>query len=249
MVRLALLKHKPEKWDLQGNMAAFRVFAKKAQARGANLFVTCESFLDGYCVTDKDLDFRRFLTIAQDISTSEHIDCVRQTAKDAAMHVVFGFSQRVEGGVKNAAVLVDSNGCIKGIYHKTHLLDHDLHYLPGEDLPVFDTDLGRLGIMICADRRWPETARTLKLKGADFLVNPTYGMHHYANEWWMRTRAYENEMHVAFVHPMGSLVCNPVGDLEAKLVSNVSDILVHDIYPKNRPSTMLTARRPELYTL
>ena len=249
MVRLALLKHKPEKWDLQGNMAAFRRFARQAQARGAQLFVTCESYLDGYCVTDKPLDTQRFQEIAQDVQASKQIECVRQVAKETAMRIVFGFSQRVEGGVKNAAILVDDSGHDRGIYHKTHLLDHDLHYLPGDDLPVFDTQLGTIGIMICADRRWPETARTLKLKGADFIVNPTYGMHHYANEWWMRTRAYENETYIAFAHPMVSLVCNPTGDLEAKLSSNVSDILVHDIDPMTRPSTMLTARRPELYTL
>jgi len=246
-LRIGLIKHVPEKWNLEKNLGMFEIFCERAAERGVSLLTTCECYLDGYCVTDNPLPREKFIGIAQDIDKSEYISSVRTLAKKYRMHIVFGFSQKTDAGVKNAALLIGKSGEDIGIYHKTHLLTHDLNFLPGEDLPVFDTELGKIGIMICADRRWPETARTLKLKGAELIINPTYGMHHEANEWWMRTRSYENEIYIAFAHPNVGFICNPHGNIEAKLESNLPDILVHDIDLSKTVNTMLPARRPELY--
>lgn len=139
------------------------------------------------------------------------------------------------------------NGNIRGIYRKTHLLDHDTVYLPGKDLPVWETPFGTIGIMICADRRWPETPRTLRVRGARLIMNPSYGMHHIDNEWWMRTRSYENEIYICFTHPEVALVTGPCGRIEAKLVSSLPDVLVHDIDMADMPDVMYRHRRPDLY--
>ena len=64
-----------------------------------------------------------------------------------------------------------------GSYDKTHCQNTDAKYLEGRSLPVFQSDFGTFGVMICADRRWPETVRTLAAKGARVIFNPTYGMH------------------------------------------------------------------------
>ena len=71
--------------------------------------------------------------------------------------------------------------------------------------------------------------RTLALKGAKVIFNPTYGMHGLKNECMMKTRSYESEVFICFVHPLESLITNPSGNVEAHLVSNRDGFLVHNI--------------------
>ncbi len=251
IVRVGLIKAIPVKWGLAANWALFEFLFRRAVRRGAQIVCTPECFLDGYAVTEDDAFPEPGLAlIAQPLEGPGYVSRARALADECGVYLVFGFTQRADqGGFYNAAALIDASGQIVGCYHKTHLLNHDLRFLPGEDLPVWETPLGRIGMMICADRRWPETARTLRVRGAEIIMNPTYGMWHLDNEWWMRTRSYENELFVCFTHPQVSLITGPRGELAAKLQSNVADVLVHDIDLATNPDTMFAARRPEVYHL
>lgn len=246
---IGLLKHVPAYYDVGRNLADFETFAAEAARRGVQLFVTCESYLDGYCVALPECTKGRLEACAQDLRESPVLNRVRELAASYRMHIVFGCTLKTKTGIRNSALFVDADGKDIGVYSKTHLMTPDLVYEPGDSLPVFETALGKIGIMICADRRFPETARTLKLRGAELIVNPTYGMWHLANEWWMRTKAYENECPIAFAHPRVSFVCDPNGEIEAKLQSSRSDILVHDVDLAVSVDTMLPYRRPDLYEI
>jgi predicted amidohydrolase len=127
--------------------------------------------------------------------------------------VIFGLSRLAPDGVYNSALVIDRSGQIAGIYDKTHIQTHDKKFQPGAALPVFASDFGLFGVMICADRRWPETVRTLALKGARMLFNPTYGMHDERNLHMMQTRSFESEVFIAFAHPGQSLVTGPRGEV------------------------------------
>jgi predicted amidohydrolase len=127
------------------------------------------------------------------------------------------------------------------------LQTHDLQYSTGMELSPFPTPWGPVGIMICADRRWPETARALRLRGAKLILNPTYGMHHYANEWWMRTRAYENQCFIAFAHPQLGLVLNPDGGIQAKQADTPGVLLCDIDLREATEDNHLQDRRPDLY--
>ena len=94
-----------------------------------------------------------------------------------------------------------------------HCQTHDLKYTAGGSLPVFGADFGPFGVLICADRRWPETVRTLALKGARVIFNPTYGMHDERNLHMMQTRSYESELFIAFTHPQQALLTAPTGQV------------------------------------
>lgn len=90
--------------------------------------------------------------------------------------VLFGMLRSEDDGVHNSAILVDEKEVL-GVYDKTHLYHHPgrpTHneqklYVPGDSLGLFDTRLGRLGVMICHDGYYPEVPRSLVLKGADVI--------------------------------------------------------------------------------
>ena len=130
--------------------------------------------------------------------------------------------------------------------------NHDVKYVPGQSLPVFDSDFGPFGVMICADRRWPETVRTLALKGARVIFNPTYGFHNEMNRRMMQTRSYESEVFIAFTHPAQSLVTDPTGEIVLDETSDAVNFAIVDIdlaqvvEVRAGPSAHLRDRRPDL---
>jgi len=249
-VRVGLIKAVPLKWDVEANWRVFEELTRTGAERGAQLIITPECFLDGYVASvGRGFSRARFAKISQSLGGGGYVKRACGLADELGIHIVFGFTHKSRGGLYNAAALIDDSGTILGVYHKTHLMGHDSRYRPGRALKVWDVSFGRIGIMICADRRWPETARTLKIEGAQLIANPTYGMRHLANEWWMRTRSYENELYIAFAHPEVSLITGPNGEIAAKLESNVPDVLVHDIDLTTIPDVMFPHRRPDIYLL
>lgn len=245
--RLALMQSVPEKWDLDANFEVFLEMIEQAGAQEADMLITPECWLDGYASPDKASTPERLREVAQDLERSPYLERVAQEAKKRRMYICFGFTSLENDQIYNAAGLWGDDGTLIGVYHKTHLQNHDLQYAPGESLPVWPSPWGPLGIMICADRRWPETARTLRLKGAKLILNPTYGMHHEANEWWMRTRGYENQCYIAFVHPKVGFVVDPKGNIAGKR-ENDPGILICDVdLTRAKDDNHIRDRRPELY--
>jgi predicted amidohydrolase len=249
-VRLGLLKAVPETWDLEANFRTFLGLIDVASERKVELLVTPEGWLDGYAAAAKGSTPERLRALAQDLDRSPYLERVAAEARSRSMAILFCFTSLEGGKIHNAAGLWGPDGKRIGVYHKTHLQSHDLQFAPGEALPTFPTPWGPVGIMICADRRWPETARTLRLKGARLILNPSYGMHHLANEWWMRTRGYENQCFIAFAHPEVGFVVDPQGDLAAKLEEDPPGILVTDVdLARARDDNHIRDRRPELYSV
>jgi predicted amidohydrolase len=248
--RLALMKAVPEKWNLDANFATFLRLLDEASAAKADIFITPECWLDGYAAPDKGSTPEKLRAVAQDLDSSEFLKRVAAEAKQRGMFICFGFTSLEDDKIYNAAGLWGADGKRIGVYHKTHLQAHDLQYAPGDSLPVWPTPWGQVGIMICADRRWPETARTLRLKGAKLILNPTYGMHHEANEWWMRTRGYENQCFIAFAHPKVAFVVGPDGELAAKRDDAEPGVLVCEVdLTRAKDDNHLRDRRPELYQI
>jgi beta-ureidopropionase len=252
-VRLALMRAVPVKWDLDANFKTFLAAVDLAAEQKAELLITPECWLDGYASPAKDSTPERIREIAQDRDESPYLAKVAELAKQHGLSICFGFTSLEKGRAYNAAGLWDADGKLIGVYHKTHLQTHDLQYAAGRELPVWPTAWGKVGIMICADRRWPETARTLRLQGAKLILNPTYGFHNDLNEAMMRTRAYENQCFIAFAHPEQSLVTDPNGRVIAKANADAAEpiaplVLVCDIdLSQAKDDNHLRDRRPEIY--
>ncbi|MBX7254950.1 MAG: carbon-nitrogen hydrolase family protein [Candidatus Hydrogenedentes bacterium] len=244
-VRLALMQSMPVKWDLESNFGTF--LKQLDEAKDADIFITPECWLDGYAAADPASSPERLRTVAQDLSSSTYLQRVAEEARKRKTYICFGFTSLENGKIYNSAGLWDDAGKLIGVYHKTHLQTHDLQFAQGESLPVWQTRWGTVGIMICADRRWPETARTLRLQGARLILNPTYGMHHLTNEYWMRTKSYENQCFIAFAHPSVGLVTDPRGGLAAKRFDNPGVLLCDVDLNASTDDNHLRDRRPELY--
>jgi N-carbamoylputrescine amidase len=104
----------------------------------------------------------------------EVTDALAQAAVRWGMYVIAPLAGVVDGVRRNTAVIFGRDGAILGQYFKVHLTQPELDagYIPGDDLPVFDLDFGRIGIMTCLDNSFPETARTLAVKGAEVIFFP-----------------------------------------------------------------------------
>lgn len=246
-VRLGLFTAVPTFWDLEGNWQTFERTVAEHANDGVDVIITPECYLDGYAVDAKDWTPERFASIAQDIETSPYIQRLRMLAAKYKVYILFGFTENAGGKFYDSAILVDRTGATAGIYHKTMLQQQDLRFSPGQDLPVFKTEWGETGILICADRRWPESARVERLKGARIVLIPSYGMWDQRNEAWMRTRSYENGNFLAFVHPRTSFISDPDGELVGQLRTNVPAMLVTDVDLSKVNNTDIHDRRPELY--
>jgi predicted amidohydrolase len=112
--------------------------------------------------------------------------------------------------LRNSAVLVGPDGLI-GTYRKTHLPREEVEagLTPGDSYPVFQTDFGKVGVMICWDVQFPEPARALAAQGAEVILLPIWG----GNEILARARAIENHVFlISSSYDMKTFILNPVGE-------------------------------------
>jgi len=252
-IRLAQVKVIPEKGNLEANHRRLMgVLAELAEEK-LDVVVTPEGFLDGYVATEEQVTRQTIGRYAVDPNDSPY---VREAAGWAARHrawLILGCARVTQEGVTNSALVLDRAGKLAGVYDKVHLQRHDQKYMPGQALPVFPSDFGPFGVMICADRRWPETVRTLVLKGARVILNPTYGFHDEKNLRMMCTRSYESEVWIAFTHPEQALVTGPQGEIVLNETSPGVAFAMSEIdlaavdRVRAQESSHLKSRRPDLY--
>ena len=115
-------------------------------------------------------------------------------AKEHQLHVVVGLIERDHHLLYNVAVLIDPDGQLVGKYRKVCLPDGEFEkgISPGSDYPVFDTRIGKIGMMICYDGFFPEVARELSNRGAEIIAWPVWG----CNPDLAVARACENHVYL-----------------------------------------------------
>ena len=240
--------------------------------KGAQLVVLPELCTTQYILPNLD-NYHRF---AEDLDGLSLTAWVRAAA-GLDLHIVSGFVERVDGHLFNSAVLITPHG-LKGIYRKSHLWEHEHDvFTPGDTgFMVWDTDLGRIGILICFDLRFPESARALALRGAEIICVPT-GWNTLINRDPFDAHGYLQGTYLSMAHANANrvaLACaNRVGhegihqfmgksiivDATGTLVSGPAEatgesFLVSEIVPANsrnkrygKQSDLFGDRRPDLY--
>lgn len=117
-----------------------------------------------------------------------------EMAKKHNCYIEACYNERDGRGVFNTAILIDRSGELVGKHRKLYVPREEIEggVSPGSDAPVFDTDFGRVGMMICWDVQFVEPAERLALKGAEVILLPIWG----GNETLIRARAIENHVFV-----------------------------------------------------
>ncbi len=191
---------------------------REAAGLGAHVVCLPELFLTQYFCQREDASL---FDIAEPIPGPTTTRLSQLARQQGVVIVASLFEKRTAGVYHNTAVVLDSDGALRGIYRKMHIPDDPLYYekfyfTPGDlGFRAFDTQCGRLGTLICWDQWYPEGARLTALRGAHILFYPTaIGWHpaekeqhgeaqHDAWRTVQRGHAIANGVYVAVVNRVG----------------------------------------------
>ncbi len=156
----------------------------------ADLLVLPELFSTGYLFTSK----QEAIDLSEEVPDGRTVKALTAVAKEKGVHIVAGLAEWDDGRIHNSAVLVSARGHV-GTYRKIHLFfEEKLWFDPGDREPeVFDIGSCRVGMMVCFDWFFPETARVLALKGADIICHSANLVLPYCQDA-MITRCLENRV-------------------------------------------------------
>ncbi|MEW5975932.1 MAG: carbon-nitrogen hydrolase family protein [Acidobacteriota bacterium] len=139
-------------------------------------------------------------------------DRLGEKARQHRMYIVAGVYERDGPAVYNTAVLIDRQGKVAGKYRKVYLPREEIEggLTPGLSFPVFDTDFGRVGMMICWDVQYVDPARALAAQGAEIILLPIWG----GDYTLMKARAIENHVFlVSAGYDAQTAIINPMGEV------------------------------------
>lgn len=236
----------PEAWDKAANMAKLERFATDAASRGADVIATPEGFLEGYV---GNRSHSPNLTREEYASVTETLDGPLLTrvgglARNLKVYLLVGFAERQGSEFYNSAVIFSPDGRVLSRYSKMHTGGGEPFNTKGSEFVVAETPYGPWGTLICYDRQLPETARILALRGAQFVLIPSWGKYGEMERLRMRVRAEENRMWIAFVHPKQCIIVDARGSVVAESVGEGDQIVMGRI---SLSPGKLQDRRPELY--
>jgi len=232
-----------------------------------DLLVLPEFFATGYQFVSRD----EVAELSERIPDGDTTRCLSELSRQKSCYVVAGLPERDKDGFYNSAVITGPEGFI-GVYRKTHLFfEEKLYFEPGDTgFRVWETKVGRIGVMICFDWFFPESMRTLALLGADIVAHPSNLVLPYCPRA-MPIRCLENRAYAVTANRTGkenrktgrrlnyigqSLIVSPEGKVLAKAPKNKEALSVIDIDPltaRNKALNPLTDlfedRRPGMYRI
>jgi omega-amidase len=255
------------------NLAKVREFMDRVAERGgADIVLFPELANSGY-VQGRSKDFaREYLKIAEKLD-GPFMQGVAECARRHKSYIVTGLLQAhpdIPATVYNSSVMVSPEGEIVGVHHKMHIPGEERHYFyAGNTLTVVPTELGNVGLVVCADRRFPELSRMLALKGAEMITCvaniPSADRTRQDPERAYavgRTRALENEVFWVECNRVGtegdhefsghSCIAGPSGELLAKSETTEEDLIMaplcgEELFNVRGMVPNFRDRRPERY--
>ena len=235
-------------------LAELEPLIRRAAGEGARLIVTPE----GSNILQRDR--AKLLPLLTSVEDDPVVQGVRALARELGVEILVGSAlvRREDGQAANRAVFIRTDGRIAAAYDKIHMFDVDLPargdkpaekaresevYTPGENAVVLDAEVGRLGLSICYDIRFPQLYRALSKAGAQILTVPAAFTRPTGEAHWevlLRARAIENGAYVIApaqggFHEDGrgtwgrSTVVAPWGEVIAKLDHDEPGVLIADL--------------------
>jgi len=190
-VRVGFVQINSKLLEVEGNIErAFHLAGRKK----TDLLVLPELFNTGYNFRTR----REVAKVAEHIPQGPTTESIKEFSRSNQTTVVAGIAERKGNGFYNSAAVV-KEGRYVGTYRKVHLFFNEKKFFtPGHEFQVF----GRIGVMICFDWIFPESARTLMLRGAEVIAHPSnLVLPHSPGS--MKTRALENHVYVVTADRVG----------------------------------------------
>lgn len=163
-------------WDIDANIARAERLARVAADQGANIILLQELFETPYFCLDQDPRHFALATRPEDNRAIRHF---RPIARELGAVMPISFFERANQAFFNTTAMIDADGEVMGLYRKSHIPSgpgyQEKHFFnPGDTgFKVWDTRHGRIGLGICWDQWFPESARCMALMGAEVLLYPT----------------------------------------------------------------------------
>lgn len=162
--------------DYSKNLAKVDSFLEEAAKNGASLVLIPELFQRYYFCQKENYDFFDY---AEEVENSKTLKHYQEVAKRLHLVLPISFFEKHVNSFFNSLAMIDADGTILGVYRKSHIptgecYEEKFYFSPGDTgFMVFKTMAGVIGVGICWDQWFPETARCLALKGAEILLFPT----------------------------------------------------------------------------
>ncbi|MFN8525065.1 MAG: nitrilase-related carbon-nitrogen hydrolase [Chloroflexota bacterium] len=267
-VRAAAIQHHSAAAEPNANISTAVDQCRTAVADGADLLILPELFAVQYAPFNRRDP--RLLALAEPLD-GPTVSAFREfAARHGVWMVVPTFERAMAGVAFDSAVLLDSSGRIAGVYRKTHVAliaqensgQEKFYFREGNEFPVWDTPFGRLGVLICYDRNFPEAWRALVNQGAEIVAVPitTDGRSMFREV--AQTMCYLNGVFGVFVNRVGveadreffggSLICGPRGEVLAEAGDAPTVISAQvdasDLVTVRATMPFLRDARPEIYT-
>ncbi len=174
-ITVAAVQMRCEK-DRQANLKKAEKMIRKAAEAGANVILLPELFEREYFCQQRCYEFYQY---AEETNVNAAVQMGIRLAKELGVVLPISFYEKDVNNLYNSIACIDADGKILGVYRKTHIPDdhyyqEKFYFTPGDSgFQVFRTKFGTIGVGICWDQWFPETARCMALEGAELLFYPT----------------------------------------------------------------------------
>lgn len=162
--------------DVQENINKAEKMVREAADNDSNIILLPELFERQYFCQEKRYDYYDY---ALPLEKNPAVNRFKEVAKELGVVIPVSFYERDIDRLFNTVAMIDADGRVLGIYRKTHIPDdhfyqEKFYFTPGDTgFKVFDTRFGCIGVGICWDQWFPETARCMAVQGAEMLLYPT----------------------------------------------------------------------------
>ena len=162
--------------SVEENIAKADKMVRKAASEGAKIILLPEHFERQYFCQERNYDYYLY---ARSLEEDEAVNHFKKVAAELEVVLPISFYEKDVNVFYNTTAVIDADGSVLGIYRKTHIPDdhyyqEKFYFTPGDTgFKVWDTRYGKIGIGICWDQWFPETARGMAVQGAEILFYPT----------------------------------------------------------------------------
>ena len=163
--------------DVKENIEKASELIREAAAQGAQVILPPELFERPYFCQERRYEYYGY---ARTLEEDDAVIHMKKLAKELETVIPVSFYEAGDHRqMFNSVAVIDADGSVRGIYRKTHIPDdhyyqEKFYFVPGDTgFQVFDTAYGKIGVGICWDQWFPETARAMAVKGAELLFYPT----------------------------------------------------------------------------